>query len=418
MRVRLPDVRDRPGAGVLAALALVRIVLPLAVLAASGSSLLPGFPEYAYDARPGDTHGYHAAVRELLSTPLRLSWALPGTVLALAGLIVVLVRWRSRLRERAALALVAVWCVGAIATLFVLRMRYSGAPTIGWPLVWSIPLFPYRALGLPLDPDVAFGFGLAVSLAANAVSVVATYLLGLWATGRRVVGLVAASLFAFWPVLVLVLGKTGDAGTWTVDVGLSLYSEPVSTALVTTGCALLVRRATGPVAAVLAGALLGLSVTVRLSNAVIAAVVVALVALRGERRTALRVAAAGLAFAPVVLAYWPMGYETLPENTFRDDPFGLAYAVPAWRDSVVWGLTAFAALIPLAVAGTFAIPRRQAAFLWAWILATALFYTFYFYTPLHPRFLLVALPAVFVLWGAGAVMLRDRALYGSFIPRP
>jgi hypothetical protein len=270
---------------------------------------------------------------------------------------------------------------------------------------------------LPLDPGIAFGFGLAVSLAANAVSVVSTYFLGLGATGRRAVGLVAASLFAFWPLLVLVLGKSGDAGTWTVDLGLSLYSEPVSTALVTTACALLVRRTTGPVAATFAGALLGFSVTVRLSNAVVAAVVTALVALRGERETALRVAAAGLAFLPVVVAYWPMGYESLPENTFRDDPFGLEYVVPAWRDSVVWGLTAFVALIPLAVAGTFAVPRRQAAFLWAWVLATMAFYTFYFYTPLHPRFLLVALPAVFVLWGAGAVMLRDR-VYGSFMPRP
>ena len=418
MRVRLPEVRDWPVAGVLAALALVRIGVPLAVLAASGSSLLPGFPEYAYDARPGDAHGYHAAVRELLSTPPRLSWAFPGVALCAAALVVVLVRWRPRPLERPVLALVAVWCVGLIATLVVLRMRYSGAPTIGWPLVWSIPLFPYRALGLPLDPDVAFGFGLAVSLAANVVSLVSTYFLALWATGRRAVGVVAASLFGFWPLLVLIVAKTGDVGTWTVDLGLSLYSEPVSTALVTTGCALLVRRPTGPVAAALAGALLGLSVTVRLSNAVVAAAVTALVALRGERQTALRVAAAGMAFLPVVLAYWPMGYESLPENTFRDDPFGLEYVVPAWRDSVLWGLTAFVALVPLAVAGTFAVPRRQAAFLWAWILATLAFYTFYFYTPLHPRFLLVALPAAFVLWGAGAVMLRDRALYGSFMPRP
>ena len=410
MRARLPSVRDRRVAGVLAVLALVRIALPLAVLAASGSSLLPGFPEYLYDPRPGDAHGYHAAVRELLSTPLRLSWAFPGVALALTGLVAVVVRWRSHRRERAVLALVAVWCVGMIATLVVLRMRYSGAPTIGWPLVWSIPLMPYRALGLPLDPDVAFGFGLAVSLAANAVSVISTYVLGLAATGRRAVGLVAAGLFAFWPLLALVVGKTGDAGTWTVDLGLSLYSEPVSTALVTTGCALLIRRATDPVAATVAGALLGLSVTVRLSNAVIAAAVVALVAVRGERQTAIRAAVAGLAFLPVVLAYWPMGYESLPEDTFRSDPFGLEYAAPAWRDSVVWGLAAGIALIPLAVAGTVAIPRRQAAFLWAWILATVGFYTFYWYTPLHPRFLFVALPAVFVLWGAGALVLRDWAL--------
>ena len=402
---------------VLGALVLVRILLPLVVLAGAGSSVLPGFPTYEYDPLPGDAHGYHAAMRELLSTPLRLDWALPGVVLALGVLVGCLLRSRTRPNERPVLTLAAVCCVAAIATLFVLRMRASGAPTIGWPLVWSVPLFPYRALGLPLDPDVAFGFGLAISLAANAVSVVSTYLLGLWVTGRREVGLIAASLFAFWPALVLLLAKTEETGTWTVDLGLSLYSEPVSTALVTSACALLVRRAAHPALVVFAGALLGLSVAARLSNAVIAACALGYVAVRDGWRTGLWLAAAGLAFFPVVIAYWPMGYESLPENTFRDDPFSLRYAAAAWRDSVLWGVAAFVALVPLAVAGTFAVRRREAVFLWAWILGTALFYTLYFYTPLHPRFLLVALPAVFVLWGAGAVMLRDRALYGSFMPR-
>ena len=169
---------------------------------------------------------------------------------------------------------------------------------------------------------------------------------------------------------------------------------------------------------VVAGALLGLSVAARLSNAVIAACALGYVAVRDGRRTGLWLAAAGLAFLPVVIAYWPMGYESLPESTFRDDPFSLRYAAAAWRDSVLWGVAALVALVPLAVAGTFAVRRREAVFLWAWILGTALFYTLYFYTPLHPRFLLVTLPAVFVLWGAGALAIRDRALYGSFMPRP
>ena len=86
---------------------------------------------------------------------------------------------------------------------------------------------------------------------------------------------------------------------------------------------------------------------------------------------------------------------------------------------MLWGVAALVALVPLAFAGTFAVRRREAVFLWAWILGTALFYTLYFYTPLHPRFLLVALPALFVLWGCWcAGLLRDRALYGSFMPRP
>ena len=229
-------------AALLAGLVLIRILLPLVVLAGAGSSVLPGLPAYEYDPLAGDAHGYHAAMRELLSTPLRLGWASPAVLLALVVLVVCGLRWRKRPGNRPAVALVAVCCVAAIATLFVLHMRASGAPTIGWPLVWSIPLFPYRALGLPLGVDTAFGFGLAISLAANAVSVVSTFLLGLWVTGRRAVGIIAASLFAFWPVLVLLVAKTGETGTWTVDLGLSLYSEPVSTALVTSACALLVRR--------------------------------------------------------------------------------------------------------------------------------------------------------------------------------
>ena len=167
---------------------------------------------------------------------------------------------------------------------------------------------------------------------------------------------------------------------------------------------------TDPSLVVVVGALLGLSVAARLSNAVIAACALGYVALRDGWRTGLWLAAAGLAFLPVVVAYWPMGYESLPESVFRDDAFSLRYAAAAWRDSVTWGVAALVALVPLAVAGTYAIPRREAVFLWALILGTALFYTFYFYTPLHPRFLLVALPAVFVLWGAGALILAQRAL--------
>ena len=403
---------------VLASLVLVRIFLPLAVLAGAGSSILPGFPAYEYDPLPGDAYGYHFAMRELLSTTVRLSWALPGVLVALVVLVACVHRWRIRPTDRPVVLLVAVWCVAAIATLFVLRMRSPGAPTIGWPLVWSVPVFPYRALGLPLDPDVAFAFGLAISLAANGVSVVSTYLLGLWATGRREVGLVAAALFAFWPMLMPALSKTGDVGTWTVDIGLNLYSEPVSTALVTSACALIVRRPADPTLVVVAGSLLGLSVAVRVSNAVIAVCALGFAALRDGWRTGLWFAVAGLAFLPVVVAYWPMGYESLPESVFRDDAFSLRYAAAAWRDSVLWGVAALVALVPLAIGGTFALRRREAVFLWAWILGTALFYTVFFYTPLHPRVFLVALPALFVLWGAGVLMLRDRALYGSFMHRP
>jgi hypothetical protein len=402
---------DRRAAAVLAALVLFRIALPFAVLAASPRAL-PGFPHYEYDPLAGDAHGYHAAMRELVATPLRLGWTLPGVVLALVVLLACGILWRRRRADRAALLLVAVWCVGAIAAFVVLRMRSPGAPTVGWPLVWSVPVLPYRALGLPLDPDVAYGFGLAITIAANAASVLVTYLLGFWVTGRQAVGLAAASLFGLWPGLVLFLAATKASGTWTVDVGVSLYSEPVSTALVTSGCALLVRRPPTPALTVVAGALLGLSVAVRLSNAVVAVCAAGYVMLRDGRRIALWLAVAGLAFLPVVAAYWPKGYDALPEATFRDDAFALRYAAAAWRDSELWGPTSFIALVPLALVGTAAVARLEAVFLWSWILGTALFYTVYFYTPLHPRFLLVVLPAVFVLWGAGLLRLVDTVAPG------
>jgi hypothetical protein len=385
----------------LAALVLVRVTLPLAALAVSGSRL-PGLPAYEYEARPGDAYGYYSAMRELMATVPRLGPAAPGVLLAVACLVVVFVRWRSRPQQRPLLALLAGASVAAIATLLVLRMSYAGAPTIGWPLVWSVPMLPYRMLGLPLDPDVAFGFGLALSLAANGVTVVSTYLLGLWTSGSRSTGLVAASLFGLWPFLLPVVGKTADLGTWQGDLGLSLYSEPLSTALVTTGAALLVRPGRGHVAEVVAGCLLGFSIAVRLSNLVIAVPLVALLALQAGLRSALRFGAAVAIFVPIAVAYWPLGYVQLPDEQFPDDPFALRYAVPAWRDSVVWGWEAFVALVPVAAVGFLALARPQAVLLASWILATAGLYTFYTFTPLHPRFLLVALPPLFVLWGAGA----------------
>jgi hypothetical protein len=390
----------------LAGLVLVRVTLPLVVLASSGSKL-PGLPEYDYEPRPGDAYGYYSAMRELLATNGRLGIAAPGVAVALAGLMAVAVRWRRRPQERPWLAFAGATCVSAIATLLVHRMRAPGAVTIGWPLVWSIPVLPYRLLGLPLNPDIAFGFGLALSLAANAATVVSTYLLGLWTSGRHSVGLVAASLFGLWPLLSLLVGKTADLGTWEVDLGLALYSEPLSTALVVTAVALVVRPGRGRLAEVVAGSLLGFSVAVRLSNAVIAAAVIGVLLLHRRGRPAIRIGAGAAVFLPLVAAYWPLGYPKLPEEQFHD-PFGLQYAVSTWRDAAVWGWRALVALVPLAVVGTFTLDRWKASFLWTWILSTAAFYTFYRFTAGHQRFLLVVLPALFVLWAAGAVALLNR----------
>ena len=157
-----------------------------------------------------------------------------------------------------------------------------------------------------------------------------------------------------------------------------------------------------------------------LSNTLIAGVAVVFAAFAGNLRTSLWFATAGLAFLPLVLAYWQKGYAALPESAFRDDAFGLEYALPAWRDSAVWGWTVvLALLVPFAVVGFFTIPRPPALLLSAWILSTAGLLTRSSPTPrcTHGSSLSV-LPAVFVFWGAGAMALRNRALYGSFMPRP
>lgn len=259
-------------------------------------------------------------------------------------------------------------------------------------------MLPYRTLGGPLDADVAFGFGLVLSLAANAVTVVATAFAGLYATGRRTLGLAAAAAYALWPLLVgLVAGeRSWGNGTWTVDAGLALYTEPLSTALATTAVALLLSPRLDEVRVALAGIALSLATAVKLSNALLAAAA-GLILLALRRPLAIPFAAGALTFAPLVAVYWPKGYEAQ-----RREPFSLEYAGRSWADSLLFSPRTLAVLVPLALVGAIALrawwPRLL---LGAWIVPTAALYTFYRVTWEHPRFLFSALPAVFVLWVTG-----------------
>lgn len=257
-------------------------------------------------------------------------------------------------------------------------------------------MLPYRALGGPLDPEIAFGFGLALSLAANVVTVVATAYAGLYATGRRSIGLVAAGLFAAWPFLAGILGgsRAWENGTWQVDAGLHLYTEPLSTALVTTALALLLSPSRTDVRLALAGVALGLAVSVKISNAAVAALGALLLL-----RRSLPYLAGVLAFVPMVVAFWPLGYY----DPSTPDLFALANVEPAWTESLLFGPRALLLLLPLAALGAVALRASPALpALAAWTLANPLFYSVYFYTPIHPRFLFASLPALFVLWAAGA----------------
>lgn len=392
-----------PWQGALAALVAVRVAIPLVALAASGHAL-PGMPRYDFVALTGDATGFYAAAREFMAAwgrlPVGVVAALALVVLASAVVLVLL--WRRRADLRPWLVAGAAAVFGLVVSAAITQMNESGAAVFGWPLVWSLPMLPYRALGLPLDPEIAFAFGLPLALAANAVTVVATAYVGLHATGRRGVGLLAAALYAFWPLLTgTVAGERAwGNGTWTVDVGLALYTEPLSTALTTVALALLLSPGATDLRLAVAGLALSLATVVKLSNGLLAAAVLALLLL--SRRRVWAFAAGAVSLAPVALAFWPLGYRAGEDDTLLPPaPFAWSYVDDSWLDSLLFRPLLLVLLVPLAVLGAAAVSRWPRLALAAWILVPVVFYSFYRVTFEHPRFLFGALPAAFALWAAG-----------------
>jgi hypothetical protein len=402
-------VSERTWLGALAALAAIRVAIPLAALAASGSAL-PGMPRYDYAPLNGDAHAYYHTARELLSS---LASVHPAALVVLAAAVLsaiatAVVLWRRRPGLRWLALVLAAAAPALVALAAILELPRTGAPVVGWPLVWGAALAPFRALG-PVDVDLGFAIGLAVSLLALAVTVVATAYAGLLATGRRSVGIVAAALFASWPLLLGLLGgeDAWENGTWHVAAGLHVYTEPLSTALVAVAVVLLLARPT-PERLALAGVALGVATVVKLSNGVIAALVLGLVALGLGARRALPLAAGGLVFAPLAIAYWPKGYVD-EAVVFPDRPFGLDYVVPNWTDSHLYTPATILVLAPLLLVGLAVVSRWSAQVAAACVGGTAAFYSVYALTWDHPRFLDSALPALFVLEAAGAVAVVSAA---------
>jgi hypothetical protein len=387
---------------VVAALAAFRVLLPLLVLAGAA---VPGTPGFEYDGLTGDATGFYAAAREFMASFGRVPPVVAGaTAIAAVASSVVLVRLRRRAPAWAIVGACAV--VAIVSSVAITEMNAPGAAVVGWPIVWSVPLFPYRALGL--DQDGAYAVAVALSLAANAITVVATAYAGLYATGRRAVALGAAALFAFWPLLTGLVGgeRAWENGTWAVDAGLAAYTEPLSTALVTVALALLLSPRLTEVRLALAGGVLGLAATVKLTNGLLAAGGLAFLVARIGPRASLPFAAAGAAFLPVVALYWPKGYPAiLDEDTqaWPSDPFALGHAVTAWSDSLLFTPVVLLLLVPLATVGVLALRRAwPLRLLVLWALLNPLIYSFYFATAVHPRFLFASLPAAFVLWAFGA----------------
>jgi hypothetical protein len=391
----------------LALLVVVRFAVPLAALAASGRSL-PGLPHYQYDGFTGDAGGYYAAAREFISAGPRLS--VPGLTLLVTGLVAALILIARALRRRrmpAHWALVAAGlAVGTAAAVVITKMSPPGAAVFGWSLVWSIPMLPLRALHL-LHTSSAFAAGLVLSLIANSVTTIATALLGARATGSRSVGLAAAGLWAFWPLLVggLAGERAWGNGSWTTDAGLSMYTEPLSTALVTTALVLVLASRPSPLFLAAAGVVLSFATLVKSSNGIIAAVIALVCLARLGRRQVLPLIAGGLTFAPAVIAYWPRGYPKITGPTAEQPALASSFDAAArnWLDSLVFAPRMLVMILPVAALGITGIRTWFArALLVLPVLANAAFYTGYAYTADHPRFLYVSLPPILVLWAAGA----------------
>jgi hypothetical protein len=394
-------------------LALFRVLVPLAALAASGHQL-PRLPLYRYRPLNGDANGFYSAARELISAATRVPRPLAGAlvVLLVCSVAAGVALWRRLPSSRWIAVAVPLLALSLAASAAIHEMSPPGAAVIGWSLVWAVPMLPFRAMGV-LDPDAAFALGLVLSLLAVAVTTVAVAAIGVLATGRRAVGLTAAGLWALWPFLpALVVGdKAWENGQWNVDVGLHLYTEPLSTALVAVTVALLLARQPTTSTTGIAGLLAGLATLVKLSNGLIAAVVLPVIVLRHGRRHAVSYAACALVSMPMVIAYWPKGYVGQFDGQIAavDHPFALDYAWRSWRDSLVFSPRMLLVLLPLALVGVVAVRGRAArALLVLPVVVTAAFYSFYYVTALHPRFLYVTLPLLLTLEAAGAVSLAGR----------
>jgi len=401
--------------GPLGLLAAIRVAIPLAAYADRGSRL-PGLPAFSRSAQDGgltgDATGFYAATREFMAAfgrMPRLVLAL-DVLLALAALVAIVTLWRRRPAWRPWLVPAALCAFGLVVSVDVHWMNPSGAAVFGWPLAWALPMLGYRALGLGLSKHVAWDFGFALSLLFVALTVVAVAYLGRNATGRRVLGLLAAAFWTVWPLLVGVIAGHGAwaNGQWEVDVGLHNYAEPLSTLLVTSGAALLLAPRLTQMSLALAGCAMSVGTLVKLSNALLAAAALAVVFLRGRTRETLPYLAGVLSLAPLVLVYWPLSYPKLFDNrqSWPSDPFDVTHVVANWTHSSIFTPHTLAIVVPLAAIGIAGLLRPwQLVLVLAFLLLNPIFYSFYANTAQHPRFLYASLPELFVLWAAGLAVL-------------
>jgi hypothetical protein len=391
--------------GPLGLLAAVRVALPLVAFAD-----VPGLPHVrrpaALGGLQGDATGFYAATREFMAGWARMPRPLLGllVVAAAAGVVALVLAWRRRPDLRPWLVPAAVCAFGLLVCVDVHWMEASGAAVFGWPLLWALAELPFRAAGV-LTHAVGWDVALVLQLCLVALTVVAVAYLGRNASGRAWVGVLAAALWTFWPLLVgLVAGhRAWDNFQWEVDAGVHGYSEPLSTLLVATAAALLLSPVLTPLRASLAGCALSLATLTKLSNALLA--VAALLLLRFNRYFLV----GALSLAPLVAVYWPLSYPKLFDNrrSWPSDPFDAGHVVSSWTDSSIFYPRTLLIVTLLAVLGAFALRRPlPLALVLAFLLINPVFYSFYANTAKHPRFLYASLPFLLVLWAASCETVR------------
>lgn len=398
----------------LGALAAVRAAIPLVALASGG--LLPGFPSYSYEGPRGDASGYIDTARAIISAGAGFGLVLPVLfAIALAGVFGARWAWRRYPGGRHWVIAASAALTSCLLAAVILRIE-SQAPAgaVGWPLLLSVPLLPFRLVGW-IDDEVAVGVGIALAIAANTVTIFATAFIGRLATGSRRIGIAAAALFTFWPFLTwLLLGeRTWRNSAWEIEAGLELYTEPVSTACIATGLALALVRGRPPWAVVAAGIALGYATAVRPTNVVFGAAVAILFASERDWRSVGRFIVGGVAVLPIVVAFLPKkrGYDLELERDETGLPlWSNDYLASTFTDSSVWRPLLLAVLLPLVAIGVSALPsRRVGLMLLGGALANAAIYSFFRATFEHPRYLQAGLPALLVLWAAGVAWLAPRA---------
>ncbi len=398
----------------LAGLSAVRAAVPIIALAFGGA--LPGFPSYSYQGPRGDASGYIATARAIISAGAGLRLLLPVLLaVGVAGVVGARWAWRRYPDSRH-------WVIAGSAALgscllaaVILNIEVQApAGAVGWPLLLGLALVPFRVVGW-IDNEVAVGVGIAIAIVANAVTIFATAFVGQRVSGSRRIGIAAAALFTFWPFLTwLLIGeRTWANSAWAIDAGLELYTEPVSTACVVVGIALALVRRRPPWAVVTAGIVFGYATAVRPTNIVFAAAAAILFASERDWRSATRFVVGGLAVLPIVLAFLPKkrGYDL----ELARDQTGLPlwsndYLVSTFTDSSVYRPLLLLVLLPVVAVGVLALPsRRIALMLLGGVLANAFVYSFFRATWEHPRYLQAGLPALLVLWAAGAARLSELA---------